>query len=80
MKRVVFNFDEQSLKRLQSIAKDLNYKSPAGVVGDAVAVFDAIAKTHKQGFTELVVRNPNTNKEREIILGGETKFHLASQS
>jgi hypothetical protein len=63
-KRVVFTFDEKSLTALKEIAKG---GSMAGAVRDSIRIMRALQSQAAQGFTELIVRNPKTGKERVMI-------------
>lgn len=67
-RRVVFTFDERSLEGLQRITEQGHYSSMAETVRDSLAINRALHTQASDGFTELVVRNPQTKEERVIII------------
>ncbi len=67
-KRVVFSFDERSLESLEKMTEQGRYPSMASAVKDSLQVNRALQSQANQGFTELLVRNPETNEERIIII------------
>ena len=68
MKRVIFNFDERSLESLQKMTEQGRYPSMASAVKDSLQISHALQSQAAQGFTELIVRNPETNEERVIVI------------
>jgi Arc/MetJ-type ribon-helix-helix transcriptional regulator len=67
-KRVVFGFDEKSYESLEKLTKQGRYPSMASAVKDSLQISRALQGQVDQGFTELVVRNPETNQERVILI------------
>lgn len=67
-KRVVFSFDEKSFESLEKLTKQGRYPSMASAVKDSLQINSALQGQVEQGFTEIVVRNPETDKERVIII------------
>ena len=67
-KRVVFTFDERSLRSLEQIKENANFDSLAEAVRDSVTINRALQQQAQQGFTEVVVRNPENKEERVIII------------
>lgn len=67
-KRVVFTFDERSLRSLEQIKENANFDSLAEAVRDSVSINRALQQQAQQGFTEVVVRNPDNQEERVIII------------
>jgi Arc/MetJ-type ribon-helix-helix transcriptional regulator len=66
--RVVFSFDERSLESLQRIRQQGRFSSMADAVRESLQVSHALQSQAEQGFTELVVRNPQTGDERVIVI------------
>lgn len=74
-KRVLFSFDPRNYQSLQNLAADGGFSSTAEAVRGAVLVARALQSQAQQGFTEVVVRHPQTREERVLVLptlgGGE---------
>jgi hypothetical protein len=67
-KRVVFSFDEKSFESLEKLTKQGRYPSMASAVKESLQINSALQGQVEQGFTEIVVRNPDSDKERVIII------------
>ncbi len=67
-RRVVFSFDERSLESLEKITKQGRYTSMASAVKDSLQISRALQGQVEQGFSEIIVRNPQTNEERVIVI------------
>lgn len=67
-KRVAFTFDERSLLTLEDMTAEGNFSSMADTVRESLQVSHALQTQAKNGFTEIVVRNPETGNERIIII------------
>ncbi len=67
-KRVVFSFDERSYDSLEQIKERGRYGSLAEAVRESLQVSRALQNQSGQGFTEVVVRNPNTGEERVMVI------------
>ncbi len=68
-KRVVFSFDGASFANLEQIRDRGRYPNLAGAVRDALRTVKALQEHRDAGFTEVVVRNPETGAERVLDLG-----------
>ena len=66
--RVVFTFDERSLASLKEMVDQGQFPSMAEAVRESLAVNRALQSQAKQGFTEIVVRDPESKQERVMIL------------
>src|SRR5438094_9152572 len=66
--RVVFSFDERSLESLQRIREQGQFSSMADAVRESLQISRALQAQAGQGFTEVVVRNPQTKEERVIVI------------
>lgn len=66
--RVVFTFDERSLESLKMMTDQGRYPSMANAVKDSLQISRALQNQAEQGFTEIIVRNPETNEERVIVV------------
>ena len=66
-KRIVFTFDERTRKMLEDLKIDGHYKSLSEVVKDALRIKNGLHAQSKQGYTEIIVRDPKTNKEKVMI-------------
>ncbi len=66
--RVVFTFDERSLASLKEMVEQGQFGSMAEAVRESLSVNRALQSQARQGFTEIVVRDPETKQERVMIL------------
>lgn len=66
--RVVFSFDERSLESLQRIKEQGQFSSMADAVRESLQISRALQAQAGQGFTEIIVRNPDTKEERVIVI------------
>jgi len=66
--RVVFSFDERSLESLQRIREQGRYSSMGEAVRESLQISRALQSQANQGFTEIVLRNPETKEERVIVI------------
>ena len=71
-KKVIFTFEPESLSALEKLQEDGDYSSLADTVKDSLQILWVLQKEAKQGYTELIVRNPNTDTEK-VILDYEVK-------
>jgi hypothetical protein len=67
-KRVVFSFDERSLESLQKLTEQGRFSSMADTVRESLQISRALQSQAGQGFTEVMVRNPETNEERVLVI------------
>ena len=67
-KRVVFSFDDRSLENLERMTEQGRYPSMANAVRDSLQITRALQSQAEKGFTEIIVRNPETNEERVIVV------------
>jgi hypothetical protein len=67
-KRVVFSFDERSLESLQKLTDQGRFSSMADTVRESLQISRALQGQAQQGYTEVVVRNPETNEERVLVI------------
>ena len=72
--RVVFSFDERSLESLQKIKDQGHFTSMGEAVRESLQISRALQSQANQGFSEIVVRNPETKAERVIVI---PTLHLA---
>jgi hypothetical protein len=66
--RVVFSFDERSLESLQKIKEQGRFTSMGEAVRESLQISRALQSQANQGFSEIVVRNPETSEERVIVV------------
>ncbi|SHI83390.1 hypothetical protein SAMN02745216_00625 [Desulfatibacillum alkenivorans DSM 16219] len=67
-KRVMFTFDEASLKSLQKLKEDGGFPSMAEAVRRSLQINKALREQSAKGFTEIVVKNPSTGEERVMVI------------
>ena len=67
-KRVVFTFDERSMDSLEKLKDQARFDSLAEAVRSSLQVARALQQQKEQGYTEVVVRNPETKEERVIVI------------
>ena len=66
----MFSFDEQSLDSLKRITKQGRFPSMADTVRESLQVSRALQVHAGQGFTEVILRNPETQEERVLVIPG----------
>ena len=66
--RVVFSFDEQSLDSLKRITEQGHFSSMADTVRESLQISRALQVQAEHGFTEVIVRNPETKEERVVVI------------
>jgi Arc/MetJ-type ribon-helix-helix transcriptional regulator len=66
--RVVFSFDERSYDSLQQIKDRGRFSSMGEAVRESLQISRALQSQASQGFSEIVVRNPETKEERLIVV------------
>ena len=67
-RRVVFSFDERSFESLQKIREQGRFASMGEAVRESLQINKALQSQATQGFSEIVVRNPETREERVIVI------------
>lgn len=67
-RRVVFSFNERSLESLEKLTDQGRFGSMAETVRDSLEVRNALQAQAQRGFTEVIVRNPDTNEERVLVI------------
>ncbi len=67
-KRVLFTFDSRSYANLKELTEQGAFASMADTVRDSLQTTRALHSQAKHGFTELVLRNPDTKQERVVII------------
>ncbi len=67
-KRVVFTFDERSMESLETLKERGRLDSLADAVRNSLQVSRALQQQNELGYTEVVVRNPQTKEERVLII------------
>jgi hypothetical protein len=67
-RRVVFSFDERSLESLQQLTEQGRFSSMADTVRDSLQISRALQSQAGRGFTEVIVRNPETKEERVLVI------------
>lgn len=67
-KRIAFTFDERSIDTLEIMTEEGHFSNLADTVRESLQVNRALQTQAKKGFTEIIVRNPETNEERIIVI------------
>lgn len=68
MKRIAFTFDALSLATLTVMTHEGQYSSMADCVRESLQINRALHSQAKQGFTEVIMRNPCTGAERVVVI------------
>jgi hypothetical protein len=66
--RVVFTFDPGSYKVLQELTKELNLGSDASTIREALRIIRAIQTQADEGYSDVIVQNPNTFDQKKLII------------
>jgi Arc/MetJ-type ribon-helix-helix transcriptional regulator len=67
-RRVVFTFDERSLDSLERLTEQGHFSSMADTVRESLQISRSLQSQAEQGFTEVIVRNPETKEERVLVI------------
>lgn len=67
-KRVAFTFDERSLTTLRKMTEEGNFSSMADTVHKSSQISRTLQTQAQQGFTEIIVRDPETEEERMLVI------------
>lgn len=67
-RRVVFSFDERSLESLEKLTEQGRFASMADTVRESLQISRALQAQAQQGYTEVIVRNPETDEERVLVI------------
>ena len=67
-KRIVFKFDEPSLRALEVMTKEGCYNSMADTICESLKISRALQTQSKQGFSEITLFNPDTGEERAVVI------------
>lgn len=67
-KRVAFTFDDPSYHALYTLTEQLGGKDMAETVRTALQLLEALRREREQGYSEIVVRHPRTDKERVVTI------------
>lgn len=65
--KVIFSFAPESLSALEDIQETGGYATLADTVKDSLKIMWTIQNLAKEGYTELIVRNPKTDNERLVL-------------
>ncbi|MGI8992624.1 MAG: hypothetical protein ACR2I2_23975 [Bryobacteraceae bacterium] len=66
--RVVFSFDDSSLESLKQVQNRGDFSSMGTAVREAIQLSEILQDQVAEGFSEIVLRNPKTSKEKSIII------------
>lgn len=67
-RRVIFSFDERSLESLEKLTAEGRFASMADTVRESLQISRALQSQAQQGFSEVIVRNPETDEERVLVI------------
>lgn len=67
-RRVAFTFDERSLKTLEEMTEEGHFSSMADTVRESLQISRALQSQARQGYTEVIMRNPDTGEERVVVI------------
>lgn len=67
-KRVAFTFDERSLSTLEEMTEEGRFSSMADTVKESLQISRALQNQALNGFTEVIVRNPETGEEKVVVI------------
>lgn len=67
-KRVAFTFDDHSVRTLEQMTQEGRFSSMADTVRESLQISRALQTQARRGFTEIVMRNPETQQERVVVV------------
>ncbi len=66
--RVVFTFDDRSYESLKNIQERGDFSSMGTAVRESIQLSEILQDQVSQGFSEVVLRNPQTSQEKVLII------------
>lgn len=69
-KRVAFTFDGPGFNMLQNTTQSGGYSTAGEAIRDSLGTYNALQEQVSEGYSEVVVRNPETGAERVLIVPG----------
>lgn len=78
-KRVAFTFDDHSVRTLEQMTQEGRFSSMADTVRESLQISRALQTQARRGFTEIVMRNPETQQERVVIVPRLTTMAESSE-
>ena len=67
-KRVAFTFDDHSVRTLEQMTQEGRFSSMADTVRESLQISRALQTQARRGSTEIVMRNPETQQERVVVV------------
>jgi hypothetical protein len=67
-KRIVFTFDDSSLRSLERVKERGGFSSLGTAVRESIQINQELHDQASEGFSEVVVRNPKTKQEKTIVI------------
>jgi hypothetical protein len=68
LRQVEFTFDDLSFATLSTMTEEGQYNSMADCVRESLQVNHTFQQLARQGFTQVITRNPQSGAEREIVI------------
>ena len=68
-KRITLTLPNEQMDKLEEMAKESNI-SLAEVLRRSLGVFNALQDQKKQGFTEIILKSPGSNREKQLLMTG----------
>ena len=72
--RVVFSFDSDSLQTLTNVKERGGFPSLGMAVRESIQLSDFLQNLVDKGFSEIIVKNPDTNQEKTIVVSSLQKL------
>jgi len=66
--RVVFTFDDSSLESLRQVQDRGEFSSMGTAVRESVQLSEILQDQVAEGFSQIILRNPQTNQEKTIVI------------
>lgn len=63
IKKINFTFKNENFKTLFEMTKDGNFKKPSKTIKEALEIFRSLQNFAKEGFCEVIIRNPFSGEE-----------------
>ena len=67
-KRVAFTFDARSFSTLEKMTEEGQFSSMAETVRESLQISHALQEQARDGFSEIIVRNPKTGAEKVVVV------------
>ena len=68
VKKIIFHFTGDNMDNLVKIQKEGYFSMPMDCLTESMRILNGLQRQAKEGYCELIVRNPRTGEERAFMV------------